>query len=302
MQVTSEESRPGPVDSMVELRLTFQPPYDAQQVGHFLRARTIAGLETHDDAAGGWIHRRVIQLPSGPTTVEVSVGDDHVLVRTDRDLLDTSQLEAIVRQWLDLDAEPQLINETLSRDEVLRPLVRSRPGMRVPTTVDAWETLVRAIVGQQVSVAGATTVLGRLVSAARTSPEPTLEPFPDALAVADLGVDRIAQLGMPGARARSLALVAQTVATGEVDLRNPDHAALRVQLLAMPGIGPWTVNYMQLRGLGDRDAFPETDLIVKNNARRLGLPEKTSDLALYSQKWSPWRAYAAHHIWSLPKE
>ena len=300
--MTSGESQSGPPDSMVELRLPFFPPYDAQQVGGFLRARAIAGLEEHDDLGDGWVHRRAIPLPTGPVIVEVSVGDDHVLIRTDIDRSDTPHLEAIVRQWLDLDAEPHALNEALSRDNVLRPLVRSRPGMRVPTTVDAWETLVRAIVGQQVSVAGATTVLGRLVAATRSASEPALGPFPEACAVADLGVDRIAQLGMPGARARALALVAQTVATGEVDLRNSDHAALRMQLLAMSGIGPWTVNYMQLRGLGDRDAFPETDLILKNNARRLGLPDKARDLSLYSHRWSPWRAYAAHHIWSLPQE
>jgi 3-methyladenine DNA glycosylase/8-oxoguanine DNA glycosylase len=207
-----------------------------------------------------------------------------------------------VQQWLDLNADPESINDVLSRDDALRPLVESRPGMRVPTTVDPWETLIRAIVGQQVSVSGATTVLGRLVAATRPDDEAGLAAFPTADAVAQLGVDRIAQLGMPGARARTIASVAEAIALRNIDLRDPDTAALRSSLLAMPGLGPWTVDYVRMRGLGDPDAFPETDLILKQNAKRLGLPDNARALANYSRVWSPWRAYAAHHLWSLPKE
>jgi len=289
-------------DPMLVLRLRIRPPYDTEQVGEFLAARAISGLEVHTRTATGWMHRRMVTLPTRPACIEVSVLDDHVLVRSDGDVRDTTHLVRKVAQWLDLNADPDSINDVLGRDEVLEPLVTARPGIRVPTTVDPWETLVRAIVGQQVSVGGATTVLGRLVAATRSQDEPGLVAFPTADVVAGLGVDHIAQLGMPGARARTIAGVAEAVATGRIDLRNPDATALRVALLSMPGVGPWTVDYVQMRGLGDPDAFPETDLILKQNARRLGLPENPRALAIYSRNWSPWRAYAAHHIWSLPKE
>jgi len=289
-------------DRLLVLRLRFRPPYDAQQVGQFLAARAIPGLEVHSNSESGWVHRRMIQLPSRPASIEVSVQSDHVLVRSDGDVRDTSQLVRKVQQWLDLNADPDSINDVLGRDEILRPLVKRRPGMRVPTTVEAWETLVRAVVGQQVSVSGATTVLGRLVAATRSSTDTELVAFPSPNQVAELGVDRVAQLGMPGARARTIVTVAQAVAEGQVDLRNPDTQALRAALLAMPGLGPWTVNYLNIRGLGDPDAFPETDLIIRQNASRLGLPDNARALAGYAQVWSPWRAYAAHHIWSLPKE
>ncbi len=289
-------------DPILILRLRVRPPYDVDHVGEFLAARAISGLEVHTRTSTGWSHRRIIALPSRPAAVEVSVLDEHVVVRSDGDVRDSAQLVHKVQQWLDLNADPESINDVLSRDVVLRPLVESRPGMRVPTTVDPWETLIRAIVGQQVSVSGATTVLGRLVAATRPQDETGLAAFPCADAVAELGADRIAQLGMPGARARTIAGVAEAIASRNIDLRDPDTAAVRSSLLAMPGLGPWTVDYVRMRGLGDPDAFPETDLILKQNAKRLGLPDNARALANYSRVWSPWRAYAAHHIWSLPKE
>ena len=289
-------------DRLLVLRLRYRPPYDATQMGEFLAARAIPGLEVHTASTSGWVHRRVIQLPARPASVDVSVHDGHVLVRSDCDVRDTAQLVRKVRQWLDLNADPDSINHVLRRDETMRRLVDARPGMRVPTTVDPWETLVRAIVGQQVSVSGATTVLGRLVAATSASTPDNLVAFPDAASVAELGSDRIAKLGMPGARARTIFGAADAVAHGRIDLRNPDVESLRAELLAMPGLGPWTVNYLQMRGLGDPDAFPETDLIIKQNARRLGLPDSPRQLAAHANRWSPWRAYAAHHIWSIPKE
>ena len=299
---TSPRSTLAAADPLLVLRLRFRPPYDADHVGEFLAARAISGLEVHSFTASGWAHRRMVRLPSRAAAVEVSVSDDHVLVRSDADLRDTSVLVRRVRKWLDLDADPESINHVLERDRHLGPRVRSRPGIRVPTTVDPWETLVRAIVGQQVSVSGATTVLGRLTAATSSDSDSELVAFPTAADVAALGVDRIAALGMPGSRARTIANVATAIAVGEVDLDQPDTESLGSQLLAMRGIGPWTVSYLQMRGLGDPDAFPETDLILRQNAGRLGLPEQARELAQHAQKWSPWRAYAAHHIWSLPKE
>jgi AraC family transcriptional regulator of adaptative response / DNA-3-methyladenine glycosylase II len=183
--------------------------------------------------------------------------------------------------------------------------------MRVPTTVDPWETLLRAVVGQQVSVAGATTVLGRLVMAVHCEQGEQgeqfelgeqLRAFPTAHEVAALNVSQIAACGMPSARAATISTLAQRVAGGVLDLRGGDSDAIATELLAIRGIGPWTVDYFRMRGLADPDAFPATDLILKQNAQRIGLGKAPRELVSRSAHWRPWRAYAAHHLWNLPKE
>jgi AraC family transcriptional regulator of adaptative response / DNA-3-methyladenine glycosylase II len=232
----------------------------------------------------------------------VEVVGDHVVVRSDADLRDTAALVHRVRRWLDLDAEPATIAAALSADPVLAPLVADRPGLRVPTTVDAWETVVRAIVGQQVSVAGARTLLGRIVRDLGTTDVAELRAFPTAVEVADAGAGSIAAIGMPGARARSLHSVAAAVADGSIDLRSGDLDAVGEALLAVPGIGPWTVSYVRLRALGDPDVLPETDLGIRHGATALGLPAVPRALAERARAWSPWRSYAAQHLWTRPEE
>ena len=289
-------------DPLLVLRLRFRPPYDRQIVGQFLAARAIPQIETHQHDSGGWTHTRVISLNARPAVVSVSLQDDHVLVRSDNDVRDTAQLVRIVRRWLDLDADPNAINSVLGRDNILGPLTRRRPGMRVPTTVDPWETLLRAVVGQQVSVAGATTVLGRLVGAAHGTTTEGLTAFPSVTQLAALEVGDIARCGMPGARAQTISTIANDIASGELDLRSGDVAELSTQLLKVRGIGPWTVDYFRMRGLGDPDAFPETDLILKQNAQRSGLAANSRELLDRATAWRPWRAYAAHHLWNLGQE
>jgi AraC family transcriptional regulator of adaptative response / DNA-3-methyladenine glycosylase II len=289
-------------DPSLVLRLRLRPPYDSDAVGEFLAARAVDGLEVHDVGRRGWTHRRVVPLPARAALVSVEVVGDHVVVRSDADLRDTAALVHRVRRWLDLDAEPATIAAALSADPVLAPLVADRPGLRVPTTVDAWETVVRAIVGQQVSVAGARTLLGRIVRDLGSTEVGGLRVFPTAAEVADAGVDRIAAIGMPGARARSLAAVASGVAGGSIDLRSGDLDAVGEALLAVPGIGPWTVAYVRLRALGDPDVLPETDLGIRHGAAALGLPDAPRALAERARAWSPWRSYAAQHLWTRPEE
>lgn len=289
-------------DPALVLRLRLRPPYDARAVGVFLAARAVEGLEVHEPSSYGWTHRRVVPLAIRPAAVAVEVGADHVVVRSDADLRDTAALVHRVRRWLDLDAEPATIGAALSGDPVLAPLVADRPGLRVPTTVDPWETVVRAIVGQQVSVAGARTLLGRIVRDLGTVGVGPLTAFPSAAALADAGPDRIAAIGMPGARARTVHAVARAVAAGSVDLRSGDLDEVTEALLAVPGVGPWTAAYVRLRALGDPDVLPETDLGVRHAAVALGLPTAPRELAERARAWSPWRSYAAQHLWTRPEE
>jgi len=289
-------------DPSLVLRLRLRPPYDADAVGEFLAARAVDGLEAHEATRRGWAHRRVLPLPTRPAVVGIEFVDEHVVVRSDADLRDTAALVHRVRRWLDLDAEPATIGAALSADAVLAPLVADRPGLRVPTTVDAWETVVRAIVGQQVSVAGARTLLGRIVRDLATTDVGDLRAFPTPGEVVDAGADRVAAIGMPAARARSLHAVAAAVADGTIDLRSGDLDEVGDALLAVPGIGPWTVSYVRLRALGDPDVLPETDLGIRHGAAALGLPHAPRALAERARAWSPWRSYAAQHLWTRPEE
>jgi AraC family transcriptional regulator of adaptative response / DNA-3-methyladenine glycosylase II len=241
------------------------------------------------------VHRRVVPLPSRPAVAEVRLDGDHLVVRSDAHLRDTAALVRRVRRWLDLDADPVTVGGALSADVALAPLVSARPGLRVPTTVDPWETLVRAVVGQQVSVAGATTLLGRIV-AEHGADVAGMRAFPAPRALAAAGPDGVG--GMPRSRARAVHAAAEAVASGAVDLADPDHDAVAAALLALPGIGPWTVGYLRLRGLADPDAFPASDLVLRQSAAALGLPDDPAGLERRSTAWSPWRAYAASHLWA----
>ena len=289
-------------DPSLVLRLRLRPPYDSDAVGEFLAARAVDGLEVHEPTRRGWTHRRVVPLPVRAAVVGIEVTGDHAVVRSDADLRDTAALVHRVRRWLDLDAEPATIAAALATDPVLAPLVADRPGLRVPTTVDAWETVVRAVVGQQVSVAGARTLLGRIVRDLGSTDVGDLRVFPAPHEIASAGADRIAAIGMPGARARSLHAVATAVSDGSIDLRSGDLDAVGEALLAVPGIGPWTVSYVRLRGLGDPDVLPETDLGIRHGAAALGLPDAPRALAERARAWSPWRSYAAQHLWTRPEE
>lgn len=283
------------------LHLRYRPPFDAGALLAHLAGRAIAGVE--EVAAGRY--RRTVMLPRSSGTIEmqpVPATNEVVLRLHLDDLRDLSLLTQRCRQLFDLDADPDHINQTLGADPLLAPLVAIRPGLRVPGAIDGFELAVRAILGQQISVSGARTLLGRLVSRLGT---PLSEPrgslthfFPSAqtVAAADLG-----HLGLTRNRAASLRALARAVAAGDLTLdRGADRDDVERALLALPGIGPWTVSYVAMRALGDPDAFPTGDLGLRRALEREGHPAGVKDLQRRAEAWRPWRAYAAHHLWNLP--
>jgi DNA-3-methyladenine glycosylase II len=208
-----------------------------------------------------------------------------------------------VSHMFDLYVVPGQVDESLSQDPWLASLVQRRPGLRVPGAFSGFELAVRTIVGQQVSVKGATTIVGRLVQRAGIQVSDRLHEqvgwrFPTPQALAQVNLDKI---GMPGKRVETLQRLAAAVASGELslDVRHGDIGDLRRQLLAMPGIGPWTVEYIAMRAWRDPDAWPAADLVLMNlmtlqEPHLLRLPQHKAR----AEAWRPWRAYAAMHIWN----
>ena len=251
-------------------------PFDGRSVLRFLEARAVAGVE---EVKGG-SYRRSVFLKNGAGVI--SVRPEASGVRVELDLDDPAGAnDALARagRLFDVDADPRAIADVLTEDPLLAPLVRERPGLRVPGAVDGFEMAVRAIVGQQVSVAGARTVLSRMV--ARFGGWPT----PEQLADSD-------PAGFPFPRARGEALVelAKLVAAGDLRLEpDVDREETRSRLLAIPGVGPWTVSYIGMRALGDRDAFPRGDVALRRAMERLTDPDP--------DRWRPWRSYAVMHLW-----
>ena len=280
------------------LHLDARPPFDGAGVLRWLAARAVPGIEEIGD--GGY--RRTLRLPGGPGVVEVVPRDDHVraTLRVERQA-DLDAAVAACRHVLDLDADPRAHRDVLAADPALAPLVAATPGMRAPGTVDPAESAVRAVLGQQVSLAAARTLARRLVEACGP---PLAEPagplthvFPAPAAIADERV--LAAIGMPGARQRTLHALCSSLAAGDLVLdERADPAGVREDLLAIPGIGPWTADYIALRALGDADAFPAGDLGLRRSARALGLPDDTAGLEAHSERWRPWRRYAAHYLWA----
>ncbi len=298
-------------DGGLVLRLPWRGAYGLEAVGSFLAARTVPGLEVHhgEGGAGGWRHERALRLPHGDAVVGVSPvvaarapsqgPGGHVVVRLrGADLRDTAAGVAAVRRWLDLDVDPDAVAHVLRADPLLAPLVAASPGVRVVTGTDPFEGAVRAVVGQQVTVAGGVTLLGRIAALAHggdLDPE-ALVPFPLPADVARLGVDAVASLGMPRSRARSVVALAEAVAFGGLDLDpGADRDTAQAGLRALPGVGPWTAAYVGLRVIGDPDAFPAGDLVLGRAAQALGLA--ADDLPSRARRWRPWRAYAASLLW-----
>ncbi|HEU4702318.1 MAG TPA: AlkA N-terminal domain-containing protein [Conexibacter sp.] len=282
---------------VLALRLRHRAPFDAAGLLAFLGARAVPGVEAWDPAAP--TYRRVLALPHGPGIATLAPGEpgaDHV--RCELRLSDLRDLAAAVqrcRRLLDLDADPVAVDEALATDPALAPLVRAAPGRRVPGAVDGAELAVRAVLGQQVSVAGARTLAGRLTAALG-------EPLPEALAdeqlthafpsAAALATTDPAALPLTRARAHALRALCGAVADGSLALDpGADRDATRERLLTLPGIGPWTAKYVAMRALGDPDAFPATDLGVKHALARLGRD-------VDPDRWRPWRAYAVQHLWA----
>jgi len=280
-------------DGAVALRL----PFDGEGVRRWLAARLVRGVE---ELAGG-AYRRTLGLPGGAAVIALELGPGRARaeVRT-ADPSDHAAALGSCRALIDADADPAVPGAVLAGDPALAPRVAANPGLRVPGTVDPAETAVRAVLGQHVSLAAARTFAGRLVAACGARPaEPDgalthLFPGADRIAEADLRC-----VGVPRARERTLRELTSRLADGTLRLDpGGDAAAAREALLAVPGIGPWTAEYIALRALGDRDAFPAGDAGLQRGARALGLPANRAGLGAHAERWRPWRAYAAHHLWT----
>lgn len=275
----------------IRLRLATRFPFDGAAVLAFLGERAIAGVEHWD----GTTYRRTLRLHGGHGIVELSAAADHVdaVLRLESwgDLATAVQR---VRRLLDLDADPVAVVAHLGTDDALAPLVRAAPGRRAPASVDPFETAVRAIVGQQVSVAGARTVAARLFHHAGEvlsleAPElDRVAPTPEQIAAAP---DEV--FTMPAGRRATLRSLAAAVLDGQVTLdAGTDPAEARGRLLAIRGIGVWTADYVCCRGLGHPDTFLPGDLGVVRAMERVGCRPADAD------RWSPWRSYAVHHLWA----
>ena len=285
---TKRRIRDRPEPGVVALRLPYREPLDVATVLDFLGAHAIPGVDQYSDGE----FTRVIAAPCGPALASVSAGEGAVRCRARlTDTRDLITVVARVRRLLDLDADPVAVDDVLGRDQQLAPLVSKRPGLRAPGSVDGFETAVGTIVGQQVSVRGARTVLGRMV-AQFGKPAFDGEPwllFPTADTLADADV-----LPIPKARTRSVRALAAAYARGELPLDpGADRDEIRQTLLNLPGIGPWTADYVTMRAVGHPDVLLGSDLGVRHAAADLGL-----DLDDGRPDWAPWRSYATFHLWS----
>jgi AraC family transcriptional regulator of adaptative response / DNA-3-methyladenine glycosylase II len=281
----------------VVLRLAYRPPYDWTQVRDFLATRALPGVERVD--ARGYA-RTVAATDGGHAIVCVrALEHERALELRVRGAAPAAlfQLSAAARRTFDLAADPARIVLALRGDPLLAPLVDRRPGLRIPGAWDPFECAVRAVLGQQVSVAAGRTLAARVVArVGRPIPGGTdglthLFPSPAALAAANLD-----GLGLTGARARALRALAHAVAEGALDLGAPveDVAA---GLEALPGLGRWTAQYVALRALGEPDAFPAADLVLRCMAGTDGTPLSARALEARAEAWRPWRGYAVLHLW-----
>ncbi|MEX5555837.1 DNA-3-methyladenine glycosylase family protein [Pseudomonas pergaminensis] len=281
------------------MRLAYQPPYDWAAMVGFLSARAIGGMETVE--AG--VYRRSISLRGQHGWISVAMGDgDWLDVEVGfPDPAALPEIERRLRTMFDLDAQPQLINPQLATDPLMAQLVTARPGLRVPGTWDGLELAIRAVLGQQITVVAAIRLAGKLVA---QYGQPLATPhagithvFPSAevLAAADL-----ATLGMPKARGRTLSGVAQAL-LDDPRLFEPQ-ASLKAgvaRLVALPGIGDWTAQYIAMRQMREVDAFASGDIGLINALAALeGGPVSARQLLARAEAWRPLRAYAAQHLWT----
>jgi AraC family transcriptional regulator of adaptative response / DNA-3-methyladenine glycosylase II len=278
------------------LRLPYRAPLAADTLLSFLGARAIPGVEEVRDRT----YRRSVVLPGGPAIVAMTLeGDDVSLDVSPYAVSELGDVAQRARRAFDLDADPGVIDAVLIRDPRLASLVRRTPGIRVPDTFDAFELVVRAIFGQQVSVAAARTSLGGFAARFGTKLDhPTngvTHLFPGADQVADIPPG---SLEMPRGRAEAIVRVAQLVATGELDLSEGAPTEQAIDLLGtVRGIGPWTLEYVAMRGFRDPDAFMSGDLGVRRGFEALGLPTTHSAILERSERWRPFRSYAVMHLW-----
>ncbi|WP_406407565.1 AlkA N-terminal domain-containing protein [Streptomyces sp. NBC_01643] len=283
---------------VIALRLPYRAPLNPSNLFGHLAATAVPGVEEWRDGA----YRRTLTLPYGHGVVALTPHPDHIGCRLF--LTDPRDLTLAIsrcRRLLDLDADPVAVDDQLRADPLLAPLIDKAPGRRVPRTVDGAEFAVRAVLGQQVSTAAARTHAARLVTAHGIpvdDPEGGLThlfPTPEALACLDPE-----QLALPRSRRNTLTTLVGALADGSLQLgTDSEWERARAELVALPGFGPWTVEVIAMRALGDPDAFLPTDLGIRRAAEELGLPSTPAALTARAAAWRPWRAYAVQYLWTV---
>jgi AraC family transcriptional regulator of adaptative response / DNA-3-methyladenine glycosylase II len=265
------------------LRLAVRPPYAADALVSWLGHHIVTGLEDLE----GNVYRRV--LPTGAVATLRIDADGITLTTAVDDVRTLPDAVTRCRRLVDADADPLAVDDLLGRDKLLSPMVRARPGLRVPGSTDGFELLIRTVLAQQVSLRAAHTFAGRLVQAYGKPLDAPLgsltNRFPTADALVDAALDGI---GLTAGRQKTIRAAAAAHASGALALDpTADREHTRERLLALPGVGPWTAEYVAMRALGDPDAYPGSDLILK---RRVDPSQ--------AERWRPWRSYAAMHLWT----
>ncbi|CAH0163848.1 putative bifunctional transcriptional activator/DNA repair enzyme AlkA [Microbacterium oxydans] len=285
---TDASVAPGAID----LVLPYRGPLDASGIFAWMQARALPGVEQTTPTS----FARHLRLSGGPAWFEVrqdAAERLHLRARVTH-LADLAPLVSTVRRIFDLDADPQAIDEALSAHPELAPLVAQTPGIRVPGSADPHEMLIRAMVGQQITVVAARTALSALAEALGERTEDGLL-FPTMAAIAERGAE---VLRGPAARIRAITGAAAALADGSLTLTvGDDGAEQRAALLAMPGIGPWTADYVRMRVLGDPDILLPGDVAMRAGAAASGLPGEPAPLTAWAERTAPWRSYLSAHLW-----
>ncbi len=285
----------------VVLKLAFRPPYDWAQVRDFLAMRAVQGIERVD--ARGYARTVVSDGEHALVCVRALEGEDALELRV-RGAAPVAlfRLSSAARRTFDLAADPARIALAFKSDPLIAPLVKHRPGLRIPGAWDPFECAVRAVLGQQVSVAAARTLVARLVTRVgqpiKGGTDGLMHSFPSPAALADANLDG---LGMTGARVAALHALARAVTEGALDFAAPVEE-VTVALAALPGFGDWTAQYVALRALGEPDAFPAADLVLRRMAAAGGTPLTARSLEARAEAWRPWRGYVALHLWCAASE
>ncbi|WP_334152878.1 AlkA N-terminal domain-containing protein [Microbacterium sp.] len=280
------------VPGTIDLVLPYRGPLDAGGIFTWMQARALPGVEETTPTS----FARHLRMSGGPAWFEVrqdAADRLHLRARVTQ-LADLAPLVSTVRRIFDLDADPQAIDEALSAHPELAPLVAQTPGIRVPGSADPHEMLIRAMVGQQITVVAARTALSALAEALGERTEDGLL-FPTMAAIAERGAE---VLRGPAARIRAITGAAAALADGSLTLTvGDDGAEQRAALLAMPGIGPWTADYVRMRVLGDPDILLPGDVALRAGAAASGLPGDPVPLTAWAERTAPWRSYLSAHLW-----
>ena len=284
------------------VRIELPVDVDVRWTLRYLVVRTVDALERID----GDTYLRSVRNHATGAHLLLQLQHDaagHALVARTRPALPAAAIIAMVRRSFDLSTDLAAFHVVALRDALLKPLLQARPFLRLPQLLDPFEGVIRAVLGQQVSVVGASTMTDRLVRAfgaplPAVHDEAPLFGFPSPAMLATAGADTLRTIGLTNAKAATLHGVSHAIATGALDLealRGAPTEQAEATLIALPGIGPWTAHYVRMRALGDRDAFPAADLGVLKAMTIAGVQKR--DIIARAESWRPWRAYATLHLW-----